>query len=149
MPEMINLAERISGDPEQCGGRPCVRGMRIPVSDVLDLLADGLTPKQIIEELPDLEPEDVAACLRFASRRLDHPVLGVSMKNEFTAIIERDGEWFIAYCAEIPGANGQGRTKEEARENLAQAIELILYDRREDALRGIPPDAIQETVTVK
>jgi predicted RNase H-like HicB family nuclease len=71
------------------------------------------------------------------------------MKNEFTAIIERDGEWFIAYCAEIPGANGQGRTKEETRENLAQAIELILYDRREDALRGIPPDAIQETVTVK
>jgi predicted RNase H-like HicB family nuclease len=71
------------------------------------------------------------------------------MKNEFTAIIERDGEWFIAYCAEIPGANGQGRTKEEARGNLAQAIELILNDRREDALRGIPPDAIQETVTVK
>ena len=71
------------------------------------------------------------------------------MKNEFTAIIERDGEWFIAYCAEIPGANGQGRTKEEARGNLAEAIELILNDRREDALRGIPADAIQETVTVK
>ena len=49
--------------------------MRIRVSDVLDLLANGLTPKQIIEELPDLEPEDVAACLRFASRRLDHLVL--------------------------------------------------------------------------
>ncbi|MGH7826659.1 MAG: type II toxin-antitoxin system HicB family antitoxin [Candidatus Binatia bacterium] len=71
------------------------------------------------------------------------------MKNEFTAIIERDGDWFIAYCAEIPGANGQGRTREEARENLAQAIELILDDRREDALRGIPPEAIRETVTVK
>jgi uncharacterized protein (DUF433 family) len=75
VPEMINLAERITVDPEQCGGRPCVRGMRIRVSDVLDLLANGLTPKQIIEELPDLEPEDVAACLRFASRRLDHLVL--------------------------------------------------------------------------
>ncbi len=71
------------------------------------------------------------------------------MKNEFTAIIERDGEWFIAFCPEIPGANGQGRTKDEARENLEQAIELILQDRREDALRGVPPDAIQETVTVK
>jgi predicted RNase H-like HicB family nuclease len=71
------------------------------------------------------------------------------MKNEFTAIIERDGEWFIAFCPEILGANGQGRTKDEARENLAQAIELILQDRREDALRGVPPDAIQETVTVK
>ena len=71
------------------------------------------------------------------------------MTNEFTAIIERDGEWFIAYCPEIPGANGQGRTKEKARESLAQAIELILADRREDALRGVPSDAIRETVTVK
>lgn len=71
------------------------------------------------------------------------------MKNEFTAIIERDGDWYIAYCPEIPGANGQGQTKDEARENLGEAIELILEDRREDALRGIPPDAIRETVTVK
>ncbi len=71
------------------------------------------------------------------------------MKNEFTAIIERDGDWYIAYCPEIPGANGQGRTKDAARENLAEAIELILEDRREDALRGVPPDAIRETVTVK
>ena len=71
------------------------------------------------------------------------------MKNEFTAIIERDDEWFISYCPEIPGANGQGRTKEEARVNLAQAIGLILKDRREDALRGVPPDAIRETVIVK
>ena len=47
------------------------------------------------------------------------------MRNEFTAIIERDGEWYIAYCPEIPGANGQGRTKEEARKSLAEAIELI------------------------
>jgi predicted RNase H-like HicB family nuclease len=63
------------------------------------------------------------------------------MKNEFTAIIERDGDWYIAYCPEIPGANGQGRTKDEARENLAEAIELILEARREDALRGVPPGA--------
>ena len=72
---MTMLAERITVDPEQCGGRPCVRGMRIRVSDVLDLLANGLTPKQIVEELPDLESEDIVACLRFASRRLDHPVV--------------------------------------------------------------------------
>jgi predicted RNase H-like HicB family nuclease len=71
------------------------------------------------------------------------------MPGEFTAIIERDGDWFIAYCAEIPGANGQGRTKEEARESLAQAIKLILEDRREDALRGLPSEAVRETVTVK
>ena len=71
------------------------------------------------------------------------------MHNEFTAIIEQDGEWFIAYCPEVPGANGQGRTQEEARGSLAEAISLILTDRREDALRGIPPDAIRDTVTVE
>jgi predicted RNase H-like HicB family nuclease len=71
------------------------------------------------------------------------------MHNEFTAIIEREGEWYIAYCPEIPGANGQGKTKEEARASLAAAIALILEDRREDALRGVPADAIQETVVVE
>jgi predicted RNase H-like HicB family nuclease len=71
------------------------------------------------------------------------------MHNEFTAIIERDGEWFIAYCPEIPGANGQGRTKEECLENLSEAIILILKDRREDALRGLPEDAIRETVAIR
>ncbi len=57
------------------------------------------------------------------------------MKHEFTAIFERDGDWHIAYCPEIPGANGQGQTKEQARQDLADAIALILEDRREDALR--------------
>jgi predicted RNase H-like HicB family nuclease len=71
------------------------------------------------------------------------------MRNEFTAIIERDEEWFIAYCPEVPGANGQGRTIEECRENLAEAIELILEDRRQDALRGLPADAIREVVVVQ
>lgn len=67
--------ERVTIDPEQCGGRPCIRGMRIRVSDVLDLLAAGLSAEQVIEELPDLELEDVRAALRYASRRIDHPVL--------------------------------------------------------------------------
>jgi predicted RNase H-like HicB family nuclease len=71
------------------------------------------------------------------------------MHNEFTAIFEREGDWYIAYCPEIPGANGQGRTKEEARASLAEAIALILEDRRQDALRGIPPDAERETVTLE
>ena len=71
------------------------------------------------------------------------------MHNEFTAIFERDGDWHIAYSPEIPGANGQGRTKEEARESLAQAIALVLQDRRDEGLRGIPPDAERETVIVK
>jgi len=66
---------RITIDPEQCGGHPCIRGMRIRVIDVLDLLGNGLTPEQVLEELPDLEPEDIRACLQYASRKLNHPVL--------------------------------------------------------------------------
>ena len=69
----MNVMDRITVNPRQCGGRPCIRGMRIRVTDVLDLLAAGLSREQVIEELPDLEPEDVDACLRFASRRIDHP----------------------------------------------------------------------------
>ena len=71
------------------------------------------------------------------------------MHNEFTAVFERDGDWHIAYSPEIPGANGQGRTKEDARRSLADAIALILEDRREEGLRGVPPDAEREMVTVK
>lgn len=71
------------------------------------------------------------------------------MHNEFNAIVEKDGELFIAYCPEIPGANGQGRTKEECLKSLSDAIHLILEDRRKDALRGIPAGAIQEVVSVK
>ena len=70
------------------------------------------------------------------------------MGNQFMAIIKQDGDWHIAYCLEIPGANGQGRTKDEARENLTEAIALILEVRREEGLRGVPPEAIRETVTV-
>jgi uncharacterized protein (DUF433 family) len=72
---MVEVADRITVNPEQCGGRPCIRGLRIRVIDVLDLLASGLTAEQVLEELPDLEAEDIAACLRYASRRIDHPVL--------------------------------------------------------------------------
>lgn len=71
------------------------------------------------------------------------------MRNEFTAVIERDGDWYIAYCPEVPGANGQGRTKEEAKESLSDAIALILEDRRSDGLRAVPPDALRETVVVE
>jgi uncharacterized protein (DUF433 family) len=72
---MAMLADRITVDPEQCSGRPCIRGMRIRVTDVLDLLANGLSPEEVLEELPDLEMDDIRACLRFASERLNHPVL--------------------------------------------------------------------------
>ena len=72
---MENLSERITIHPEQCGGRPCIRGMRIRVTDVIELFAAGLTVEQILKELPDLEPEDLQACLEFAARKLDHPVV--------------------------------------------------------------------------
>ena len=72
---MTDWKERITFNPQQCGGRPCIRGMRIRVTDVLDLLASGLSAAQIVEELPDLEREDVEAAVRYARSRVDHPVL--------------------------------------------------------------------------
>ncbi len=70
------------------------------------------------------------------------------MRHEFTAVYERDDEWIIAYCPEVPGANGQGHTKEEARASLTEAIILIHEDRREEGLRGVPAGAEQEIITV-
>lgn len=72
---MTYLNDRITVDPDQCGGRPCVRGMRIRLTDVLDLFSAGLTPSQILEEMPDLEEADLKACLQYASKRIDHPVV--------------------------------------------------------------------------
>ena len=72
---MTQIMDRITVDPEQCGGRPCIRGMRIRVTDVLDLLAAGLTSEQVLDEMPALEAEDIEACLRFASRKLNHPIV--------------------------------------------------------------------------
>jgi predicted RNase H-like HicB family nuclease len=70
------------------------------------------------------------------------------MHNEFTAVIEHDEDWYISYSPEIPGANGQGHTKQESLESLAAAISLILEDRREDGLRGVPVEAEREVVVV-
>jgi uncharacterized protein (DUF433 family) len=75
---METLLNRITINPEQCGGRPCIRGMRIRVTDILDMLAADLSPEQVLEELPDLEAADLQAALQYAARRLDHPVLHVA-----------------------------------------------------------------------
>jgi uncharacterized protein (DUF433 family) len=72
MPQRL---ERITINPQQCGGRPCIRGMRIRVSDVLDLMAAGLSAEEILEDLPDLEMEDIQASLVYAARKLNHSVL--------------------------------------------------------------------------
>ena len=72
---MADLIQRITINPDQCGGRPCIRGVRIRVVDVQDLFAAGLNAEQIMEELPDLEMEDIKAALKYAARRLDHPVM--------------------------------------------------------------------------
>jgi predicted RNase H-like HicB family nuclease len=71
------------------------------------------------------------------------------MHNEFTAIVERDGKWFVAYCPEMPGANGQGKTKAACLKNLSAAIQLILEDRRQDAMRGLPKNVTFESVAVE
>ena len=72
---MVKLTDRITVDPEQCGGRPCIRGMRIRVTDVLDMLAAGASTAEILADYPDLEPEDIEASLKYASRQLDHPIV--------------------------------------------------------------------------
>ena len=72
---MSNCSDRITINPEQCGGRPYIRGMRIRVTAVLELFAAGLIAEQVLKEMPDLEPEDLQACLTFAARKLDHPVV--------------------------------------------------------------------------
>jgi len=74
---------------------------------------------------------------------------GVTMLSRFTAIYEKGEKYYIGYCPEVPGANGQGETIEECRESLTEAIRLILQDRLEDALRGVSDDAIQETVVIE
>ena len=74
---MNSKTNRITYNPKQCGGKPCIRGMRIRVIDVLELLENGLSRQEILEELPDLELEDIQACIAFARKRVDHPVLAV------------------------------------------------------------------------
>ena len=75
MVAMLEPLNRITSNPDQCGGRPCIRGMRIRVVDILDLYAAGLSAEQILEEMPDLERDDLKAALQYAARRMDHPVL--------------------------------------------------------------------------
>ena len=72
---MASWRDRITFNPKQCGGRPCIRGMRIRVIDVLDLLASGLSREVILNEMPDLEAEDIEAAIRYARSRVDHPVI--------------------------------------------------------------------------
>lgn len=67
-----NLIDRITSDPAKCGGKPCIRGMRIRVADVLEMLAANLPPAQILADFPDLEAEDIQACLQFAAQRASH-----------------------------------------------------------------------------
>jgi uncharacterized protein (DUF433 family) len=70
-----NLTDRITVNPKQCGGRPCIRGMRIRVIDVLDLLAAGMSREEILSDYPELEAEDIEASLKFARDRMDHPIV--------------------------------------------------------------------------
>ena len=72
---MSSLLDRITVNPKQCGGRPCIRGMRIRVSDILEMLAENVSVEEILEDFPDLELEDIQACLIFAARRTDFPRL--------------------------------------------------------------------------
>lgn len=72
---MSDLLSRITVNPAQCGGRPCIRGMRIRVMDILDMLSGGMTHEEILADYDELEPEDIAAALAYASQAVSHPVL--------------------------------------------------------------------------
>lgn len=71
----MNILDRITVEPGKCGGRPCIRGHRLRVSDVLDLIASGATNAEILEDYPFLEPDDITAALRYASQQTDHTVI--------------------------------------------------------------------------
>lgn len=71
----MNLLDRITVNPARCGGRPCIRSMRIRVSDVLDMLGHGVSSEEILADYPDLEPEDIQAALLWAARYINHPRL--------------------------------------------------------------------------
>lgn len=73
--KLTDLSKIITVNPKQCGGLPCIRGMRIRVMDVLDLLANGLSPQQILKELPDITDEDIRTCIRYAALQVNHPVM--------------------------------------------------------------------------
>ena len=72
---MAENFERITLNPKQCGGRPCIRNMRVRVSDILDLLGAGLSFEQILDEMPDLERQDITAAISYAKQGIDHPVI--------------------------------------------------------------------------
>ncbi len=90
----MKYTDRITFNPRQCGGRPCIRGMRIRVKDVLDLLAAGVSEKEVLEDFPYLEAEDIRACLEYAAQELDHPVL----------VAERSGWMQFLVDAQLPPA---------------------------------------------
>ena len=71
----MKYADRITFNPNQCGSRPCIRGMRIRVKDVLDMLADAVPESEILHDFPYLQPEHIRACLEYAAQEVDHPVL--------------------------------------------------------------------------
>ena len=93
-------------------------------------------------------PAGFASLLPVATNGREIPMCCRTTGNTFTAIFERDGDWYVVYCPEVPGANGQGRSKQETRTSLADAIELIFRDRREGSFRDFPDDAERDTVAV-
>jgi len=164
----MTAADIVSSDPDVQGGATVFTGTRVPLKNLIDYLEAGDSIEQFLDDFPSVSRDQAIAALEsakealvtlagaqrfdrieFRGRSNSSRVESHEMHNEFTAIIEPDDDWFIAYCPEIPGANGQGRTSDEARANLSEAIALILEDRREDALRGVPATALRETVVVE
>ena len=88
MTQALTLLKRITYNPQQCGGRPCIRGMRIQVSDILEMLSKGVSEAEILQDFPDLEREDIWACLRFAAPRIDFLRAPLS-REEYLALLRK------------------------------------------------------------
>lgn len=117
----------ITIEPGKRGGQPTIRGMRITVGDILEMLASGMTEKEIISDFPELTKLDIQAAIAYASEKGLTPTH--SALRNYTAVFKKSGKWIIAWIEEVPGALTQGRTKKEARANLREALTLILEER--------------------
>jgi len=125
----------ITIEPGKRSGQPTIRGMRITVTDVLQMLASGMSEKEILVDFPMLTKNDIRAAREFARGKGVMAHIGL---REYTAVFKKSGKWIVAWVEEVPGAMTQGRTKKEARENLREALTLILKERAKLSKEDMP-----------
>lgn len=123
----------ITIEPGKRGGQPTIRGMRITVGDILEMLASGMSEKEIISDFPQLTKRDIQASIAYASEK--GLASTQNMLGNYTAVFKKSGKWIVAWIEEIPGVLTQGKTMKEARTNLHDALALMLEYNRDEARR--------------